>query len=228
MGENEPTPTVEPSDGKDEKATPGEAPKPAEAAAEPAQDAAPAPASEAPPEPEPTPIPEDPELLALRASLDTARKDLEQAQTRLRTVSKGYTDLQAEMKSFRERMEARAKLDSELQAFEQVKRFFDPVMNLRRSIANPGSDVALLVEGLKMVNSQFMEALAKLGLEEVPGEGSTFDPNLHEALAVTPVDDPSKDGKVLAVHTSGYAVKGRVLQPAQVVIGKYQDAAGEA
>jgi molecular chaperone GrpE len=220
MGENEPTPTVEPSERKDEQVT-SEAPQPADAGA----------ANEAPPpqaEPEPTPLPEDPELLALRASLETARKDLEQAQTRLRTVSKGYTDLQGEMKSFKERMEARARLDSELQAFEQVKRFFDPVMNLKRSIASPGADVAALVEGLKMVHSQFMDALAKLGLEEIPGEGSTFDPNLHEALAVTPVDDKGKDGKVLAVHTTGYAVRGRVLQPAQVVIGKYQDAAGEA
>lgn len=219
MGENEPTPTVEPSERKDADATAGEAKGPAEATNE-------APPPEVPPEP--APPAEDPELVALRASLETARRDLEQAQTRLRTVSKGYTDLQAEMKSFKERMEARARLDSELQAFEQVKRFFDPVMNLKRSIANPGADVAQLVDGLRMVHSQFMDALGKLGLEEIPGEGATFDPNLHEALAVTPVDDKDKDGRVLSVHTTGYAVKGRVLQPAQVVIGKYQDAAGEA
>jgi molecular chaperone GrpE len=177
---------------------------------------------------EPTPEPEDPELVALRTSIETAKRDVEQAQTRLRTVSKAYTDLQHEMKAFKERMEARAKLDTELQAYEQVRRFFDPVMNLKRSIANPGEDIGKLLEGLRMVNSQFMEALAKLGLEEIPGEGASFDPNIHEALAITPVDDPAKDGKVLVVHTAGYAVRGRVLQPAQVVIGKYQDAAGEA
>jgi molecular chaperone GrpE len=68
----------------------------------------------------------------------------------------------------------------------------------------------------------------RLGLEEVPGEGADFDPNLHEALAVTPVAEQEQDGKVLMVHTAGYAVKGKVLQAAQVVIGKYQEAAGEA
>lgn len=239
MGENEPTPTVEPTNGNGEPpAKEGEADerRNAEPKAEaPEGEPAPQPVSEAAPTeaapeqaPEEEPAPEDPELALLRASLDTARHDLEQAQSRLRAVSKGYSDLQAEMKLFRERMEARAKLDSELQAFEQVRRFFDPVMNLRRSIATPGEDIGLLIEGLRMIHSQFMDALAKLGLEEVPGEGATFDPNLHEALAVTPVDDPAKDGKVLVVHTAGYAVKGRVLQPAQVVVGKYQDTAGEA
>ena len=125
MGENEPNPVADPSEGA--------APPPAASAPGEAQ------ATEAPPAADPPPPAEDPEIVALRATADTARRDAEQAQGRLRAVSKAYTDLQAEMKSFRERMEARAKLDSELQAYEQVRRFFDPVMNLKRSIANPGN-----------------------------------------------------------------------------------------
>ena len=79
-----------------------------------------------------------------------------------------------------------------------------------------------------MVLHQFMEALHKLGLREVPGVGSKFDPNVHEALGLTPVTDPAQDGIVLVVHTTGFAVGSRVLQAAQVVIGKYEEAAGEA
>lgn len=176
-----------------------------------------------------TPPPAEPaELTALREQVATARAEAEQAQGRLRAVSKAYNDLQTEMRGFKERMEARAKQDSELVAFDQVRAFFDPVMNLKRSVSSPGDDVKILVEGLRMVHHQFMESLKKLGLEEVPGEGAPFDPRLHEALATAPVDDAGKDGKVLQVLTSGYTVKGRVLQAAQVVIGKKVDAAGEA
>ena len=79
-----------------------------------------------------------------------------------------------------------------------------------------------------MVLHQFEEALKKLGMEEVPGVGTPFNPNLHEALALSPVTDPEQDGKVLMVHADGYTVNGKVLQAAQVVVGKYQEPAGEA
>ena len=219
MGDNEPNPT--PSASEPEKRN--DAPDGAGAAG-PADAGEGAPAVEARPA-EPA---EDPELVAAREAAAAAKRDLEQAQARLRAVSKAYTDLQAENRAFKERMESRAKLDSELQVFDQVRTFFDPVMNLKRSITSPGDDVKTLVEGLRIVHHQFMEALGKLGLEEIPGVGATFDPNQHEALAVTPVDDKSKDGKVLEVLTTGYRVKGRVLQAAQVVIGKYVETSGEA
>ena len=132
------------------------------------------------------------------------------------------------MQAFRDRMEARAKAESELQAFDQARRFFDPVMNLKRSLTQPVQDLETMKAGMAMVQRQFMEAMEKLGLEEVPGEGASFDPKVHEALAVTPVADASLDGKVLMVHTVGYTVRGKVLQAAQVVIGKLEESAGEA
>lgn len=174
-----------------------------------------------PVEPEAVPEPEPDPLAELQGKYD-------EVNARLRTVSKAYRDLQAEMTAFRERMEARSKVNSELQAFDQARRFFDPVMNLKRSLQQPGDDFEAFKQGLGMVQRQFMEAMEKLGLEEVPGEGATFDPKIHEALAVTPVPDAAQDGKVLMVYTSGYMVNGKVLQAAQVVIGKHQEPAGEA
>jgi molecular chaperone GrpE len=173
-------------------------------------------------------VPLDPQVAALKTELEAAKQAAEQATTRLRAVSKAYTELQAEMKSFKERMEQRAKMDSELQAFDQVRAFFDPVMNLKRSMSSQAGDNDTLRQGIEMVYHQFMEALHKLGLAEVPGAGATFDPAIHEALGVQPVTDKALDGKVLTVHTTGFTVRGRVLQAAQVVIGKHEEVAGEA
>lgn len=217
VGENEATPTPPESVGVRDAAPGSVAPSEPDPAS-----------AEAPSEAVTEPIAVDPAVVALTDELAAAKRDLEQAQARLRAVSKAYTELQTEMRAFKDRMEARAKLDSELQAFDRVKTFFDPVMNLKRSVSNPGDDVTVLVEGLRMVHHQFMEALAKLGLEEVPGVGAPFDPNLHEAIAVAPVTDPAQDGVVLEVHTTGYRVRGRVLQAAQVVIGKRMETSGEA
>lgn len=149
------------------------------------------------------------------------KAQLEAAQARLRTVSKAYTDLQKEMAAFRERMENVNKAKAERQAFETVKAMLDPVQNLKRSL-EMGGDADSMRGGVEMVHKQFMAALEQLGLKNVPGQGCDFDPTYHEALAVMPVADAEQDGKVLQVHRDGYAVNGKVLQAAQVVIGKHE------
>ncbi len=75
--------------------------------------------------------------------------------------------------------------------------------------------------GLDMVIGQFMTAFEGLGLEEVPGKGARFDPNLHEALTMMPVMDPALDDVVVEVFSAGYRVGTRLIQPARVVVGSY-------
>lgn len=155
------------------------------------------------------------------------QQDLKDAQARLRTVSKAYTDLQAEMKSFRARVEAQEKAKAVQRTAGIVKGLLEPVDNLRRSIEHPGDEVSALVDGLKLVEHQFTEALNKVGLAKVGAVGEQFNPNQHEALAMTPVTDASMDGRILMVHASGYSLQGHVLQPAQVIVGKFEAQAPE-
>jgi molecular chaperone GrpE len=163
------------------------------------------------------------------ARIAQLEEELAAAQARLRAVSKAYTDQKAEMSAFRERVEGRAKAAEERQAFSVVKGFFDPVQNLKRSLeAGVGTDNEGFLAGLRIVVGQFDSALDKLGLSPVPGVGAPFDPNLHEALALAPVEDPEQDGKILMVHLDGFMVNGKVLQAAQVVIGKHTPEAPEA
>ncbi len=151
-------------------------------------------------------------------------EELRDAQTRLREISKAYHDLQKEMKAYRERMDRQSEEKAERQAFKAVSEMLGPVENLRRSLDSTQGDPDALRAGLEMVFKQFKDALVRLGLEEVPGEGSTFDPTVHEALCTQPVADPDQDGKVLQVHCTGYTVKGKVVQSAKVVVGKHEPA----
>ena len=101
---------------------------------------------------------------------------------------------------------------------------FDPLDNLRRSIDSV--DEGDTKTGLEMVTHQFATALNELGLEQFSPDQQPFDPNFHEALSVIPVTEKEQDGIVLEVFSAGYRVGSRLLKPARVVIGKFEDVDG--
>ena len=222
------TEETEAAEGQD--ATPAAAEAPSADATEPPEPEGDGEASDAEPEPvEPEivepPSPEERRIAALEEERDALQERLSETQGRLRAVSKAYQELQKDMEEFRKRQQTRAKIDAERRAADVVRAFFDPVQNLKRAIEAGGSEVEDVLQGVRMIHHQFHETMKRLGLEEVPGEGATFDPEIHEALAVTPVTEPDQDGKVLMVHRSGYRLGGHLIQAAQVVIGKHQDEA---
>jgi molecular chaperone GrpE len=72
-----------------------------------------------------------------------------------------------------------------------------------------------------MVKDEFWGAFEKLGLEEVPGVGSLFNPNIHEALTTMPVMDPVLNDTIVQVYTTGYRINDTVIRASQVIVGKY-------
>ncbi len=174
-----------------------------------------------------------PELVVLDprdARIEELETELSELQARLRAVSAAYQQKQDEIAATKSRLERQAAVKEELRRGEVVGTLFEPVENLRRSLdaAKRGASTEDTVEGLKIVLHQFMDSFGKLGLEEVPGQGSRFDPNLHEALTLVPVTDPSLDQVVMEVFSAGYRIGSRLITPAKVIVGNYQEPAGEA
>jgi molecular chaperone GrpE len=98
-----------------------------------------------------------------------------------------------------------------------------PVLdNLERSInaAETSRNVQGLLDGMKLVLGQFLNALAPYGLERVSAIGTRFDPAVHDAVAIIPVNDPAQDGVVIAETEPAYRVGGRVVRPAKVQVGR--------
>ncbi|MCB9665523.1 MAG: nucleotide exchange factor GrpE [Alphaproteobacteria bacterium] len=171
---------------------------------------------------------DDPVVLAEQRAAELAQK-LKDTEARLRAVSKAFTDQKGEMAEFRQRVERQEAVRLQRREFEVAQTFFEPVQNLRRSLASATDVPPSFLEGLALVQQQFDEALLRLGLERVAGVGSAFDPGVHEAIGTAPVDDPAHDGLVLMVHEDGFQVGGKVLQAAKVVIGRHLPATpGEA
>ncbi len=59
--------------------------------------------------------------------------------------------------------------------------------------------------------------MQRFGVEEVDPEGEPFDPALHEAMTMQPSDEV-EPGSVMTVFQKGYALNGRLLRPARVVV----------
>lgn len=76
--------------------------------------------------------------------------------------------------------------------------------------------------GVEYIHSQLFAALEREGVKEISAEGEMFDPSRHEPLETVAVDDESQDHMVVEVVQKGYEMKGEVIRPAKVKVGKFQ------
>ena len=125
--------------------------------------------------------------------------------------------LAAEFENFRKRVarerEAQAAFGNE-QLLLAVLPFLD---NLERAMAQATASSKALLSGVRMTYDQFLLELRKFGLEQLPAQGGTFDPSLHEAIASVPASG-KPGGTILAEARKGYLLHGRLLRPAQVTV----------
>ncbi|MEZ4553506.1 MAG: nucleotide exchange factor GrpE [Dehalococcoidia bacterium] len=78
------------------------------------------------------------------------------------------------------------------------------------------------VEGVRMVERKFRGVLEASGVREIEAAGVAFDPALHEAISYA----PGPAGDVIAVVQPGYTLDGKVVRPAQVVVGNGASSGG--
>ena len=72
-------------------------------------------------------------------------------------------------------------------------------------------------DGMKMIYNQFLEALKKIGVEEMDAMGKEFDPNIHNAIKQTESEDFSEN-TVCEVFQKGYTLGDRVIRHAVVAV----------
>jgi molecular chaperone GrpE len=84
-----------------------------------------------------------------------------------------------------------------------------------------------LKEGSEATLKLLGSVLQRFGIEEVDPVGEPFDPSLHEAMTMQPSAD-AEPGSVLTVFQKGYALNGRLLRPARVVVAAEPAAASES
>ncbi len=101
-----------------------------------------------------------------------------------------------------------------------------PLMDdLERALRTVDTKLAGLtwIDGIWLIYRKFQAVLENAGVKEIPAEGQSFDPKVHEAIS----EAPGEEGRIVSVVQKGYALGERVVRPAMVVVGKAAAVEGE-
>ncbi len=122
--------------------------------------------------------------------------------------------LQAEFDNARKRS-AREQQDFRDYALTEALRSLLPIVDsFDRALAS-GESGPEFVNGVQLINRQFHDTLAKLGLQPIEAKGQPFDPNQHQAVQMVETDEV-EDHHVIDELQRGYRLKDRLLRPAMV------------
>ena len=115
-------------------------------------------------------------------------------------------------------------------ALERFAESLLPVIDsLEKSVesAAEAADAAAVSEGVGLCLKLFLDTLARNGIEQVDPLGEPFDPSLSEAMAM--VENPDAEpNSVMEVMQKGYALNGRLVRAAKVIVAKAPVAAAPA
>ena len=83
--------------------------------------------------------------------------------------------------------------------------------------AADNADAEALREGSEATCKLLKTTLERFGISELDPEGEPFDPEMHEAMSMMPAPN-IEPGSVAKVVQKGYALNGRLLRPARVIV----------
>ncbi|MEO9526056.1 MAG: nucleotide exchange factor GrpE, partial [Roseibium sp.] len=133
----------------------------------------------------------------------------------------------AEMENLRRRTEKEIK-DARQYAVSSFARDMLTVSdNLRRALEalpeddrkNADAGIASLIDGVEMIERDFLNQMEKNGVRKLDPEGQKFDPNFHQAMFEVP-NTEVPNNTVVQVVQAGYVIGDRVLRPAMVGVSK--------
>jgi molecular chaperone GrpE len=144
------------------------------------------------------------------------------SEEKLAEMQDRYIRLSAEFDNYRKRT-LREKIELSKYASEEILRKIIPIMDdFERALSHmeTAADSAAIKDGIDLIYNKFSEFLKQNGIREIESMNSTFDVDLHDAVAKAPVQDDEKKGKVVDVVQKGYYLQDKVLRHSKVVVGE--------
>lgn len=139
-----------------------------------------------------------------------------------RDLYQKYLRLAADFENYKKRL---AKEKADVIAYgneELIKALLNVLDNLERALEHSDTqdDPKPVIEGVKLVQKQFLSLLEKFGVQFVnASRGEEFDPRLHQAIER--VESPDVEpGHIISEMLRGYTLKDRLLRPALVSVSK--------
>jgi molecular chaperone GrpE len=153
--------------------------------------------------------PEAAELEALRTKLSATEQEVHNYKLRL-----------ADFENARKRLLRDAETERKYASESLTRDLLGALDNLDRAVsaAKSAGDTGPLVTGVSATASQFIDILRRYGVKRIEcSPGTTFDPNLHQAVMEQPSSD-FKPGQIVEVLQQGFLLHDRVLRAASVIV----------
>lgn len=131
----------------------------------------------------------------------------------------------ADFDNYQKRMARDLQQERKYAAQSLVADMLPVLENLQRAVdASKGAAESggKLLEGITLVQRQWLDVFQKHGVNPIEPTGEMFDPNLHEAV----MQQPSADHPPMTVLNTvriGYQYHDRVVRPAQVIVARTPD-----
>ena len=148
-------------------------------------------------------------------SAEPVNTEIAQLQEQLTQTQDQYQRVLAEYANYKRRTDQEKEQLGSFVKAEVLKALLPSIDNLERAVDAPDGEEYR--KGVEMVVRQLGEALATLGLEEIPALNQVFDPERHNAVMREDADGVEPE-TVTEVYQKGYALGARVLRPAMVKV----------
>lgn len=169
-----------------------------------------------------TPVDVDHELLPGDESSDTPSVQPTEVE-KLKSENALYLDrlarLQAEFENFRKRSQREQQEFRDYALTDTLKQLLPILDSLDRAAKVEGVSIEDLRSGVELIDRQFHDVLAKLGVEPITAQGQPFDPSLHQAIQMVETGEVP-DHQVIDELQRGYRLRDRVLRAAMVRVAQ--------
>ena len=150
---------------------------------------------------------------------------VQELEAQLAETAKKEQDLllrtRAEIDNIRRRTEQDVEKAHKFALEKFAKDILNTIDNLERALATPANTedetVKALFDGVELTLKELLATVARFGVEPVGVVGEVFNPDLHQAISMQPMEG-FETNQITTVLQKGYLLNGRVIRPAMVMV----------
>lgn len=181
------------------------------------------------PPPKKTAEPEEPKSEEAPPDQPEEESEVESLREEVQQIQDALARTQAELVNLQKRhereREAAARYRVEPLARELLE-ILDAMEEAQDAMARDEGVPEAVREGQALTLRHMVNIFDKFSIEAIDPSGETFDPQLHEAVAMQPTGEFAP-GSVMEVFRKGYRLQDRLLRPARVVVAS-EEPGGES
>ena len=147
---------------------------------------------------------------------EASQEKQESSQEALREQEDKSLRLLAEYDNYRKRSQKEKENAWTTARADTIKELLPVYDNLERALKQETADEAY-AKGVQMTMTQLKTVLEKLGVEEIPAQGESFDPNVHNAV-MHMEDEALEENTVVEVFQAGFKMGEKVIRHAMVKV----------